>query len=274
MSDITYPKDIKVSVWEDFLGRELKYDEKLLLHDLQIEIMMNKKMDQLHEKLKKKNLRVAYLTNLDGNCLFESLVYYGIGEDSDSLRQAVAYIMYQFQDYKYLIPGNDLSLKEIFNLTNEIEYVYNNKDKKLYKYTYEIMCMDLACGHSWSISPTHSILLTLSRILYLQFWIMKNTGTNQNDNEFRLIDAFEATDIKPSMRSILLGHILESHFIPIQQIDNEEDILNYSKIKHKFHQWALEMERQKIQKINLENKINVISKITNKFEGFTDFENI
>jgi len=281
-SNNPYPMTARESEWENFLERKLKRFEKEIIHDLIREIMFNtEKMEPLHRKLYLKTMYIPALTQLHGNCFFESCVELGLGSDADNLRKAVAYLMYQYQDKKYFIPGQDLSLKELFQLEiyDEIEYVYCKKLKKLLKYTYDIMCMDLCSESSWSILPTNLIMLLMSRIFNVRFHIIKDT--DPEDLTIRVVDAYENCTNAPFRKTINLGHILESHFLPIAINTKKElkelsmdqfikESLYYSENKIKFHKWGMAMAEQKEKK----RKKNEEDEENNSFGDFLGFTNL
>ena len=102
---------------------------------------MNSMLDGLYEQLDDKYF-VPVLTKLHGDCLFESLIYHGIGTSVLELRKGLACLIYMFKDYKGFFPGNSMSMSEMFGPFNEIEYVVcRNKavpevHKKFFKYTF------------------------------------------------------------------------------------------------------------------------------------------
>ena len=249
-----YPKTVKKSKWEHFLGRPLQPFEDCLLYNVLFEIKFNKRMAKLYENCITHNYYVPELTNLHGNCLFESLVFHGIGTSVMDLRKGLAYIMYQFRDYKGFLENNkDSTLKELYILyTDKDEYVYCKQDNKLYKYSYEIMCQDLATDCSWGNLHAELLLLVVSRIYNVQFEVTAN--------EFEKITyrhAFENGEEMNHLPIIRLGHIFENHYVPIDLIQNATDLkpLFYNEEKIKFHKWGITMVRMKNEgKMKFDNK--------------------
>jgi hypothetical protein len=241
-----YPRTIKKSKWIDYLGRDLVPFEKNILFEVMFEKKFNKRMIKLYENCIKHDYYVPMLTNLDGNCLFECLVHHNIGNNIEDIRNALAYIMYQYKDYKGFFDGRDDTLKELYDLTNEIEYVYCKKDNKLYKYTYDVMCQDIATLSSWGNLPTELILLVLSRLFDLQFEI-----TTNRFEKLTCRDAFDMVKDKSllNLRKIRLGHIFENHYVPLDKLEQGEELVplfyNYAKIK--FHKWGRVMAKLKYQ---------------------------
>ncbi|QKF93693.1 OTU domain-containing protein [Fadolivirus algeromassiliense] len=248
---LKFPRTINHKVWAEYLGRQLNWDERCILEDYRAENRMNDMMKELYTQCNiKGNLYVPMLTNIDGNCLIESLNYYGIGENVKQLRNMLSVLMYIYKDYKGFLPNNDLSLKELFDMTNEIEIVCSRKktddDEHLeyYKYTYNVMCQDLSNSHSWQRLPTQLILMVVSYVFKVEIIIVSNMGSYEN-----VINAFESVTPKPSLFTVYLGHLGESHYIPLDILnpDKEElDPLFYRDAKHKLIEWATFMEKIKI----------------------------
>ena len=263
-NDLSYPRTVKVGKWTEYLGRNLYVNEMKLLHNVMCEKSFNKKMVNLYNNCVKYNYHVPILTHLHGNCLFECLVYNGIGMSVKELRSGIAYLMYQFSDYKQFFEGRDDTLKELFNMTNEIEYVHCSDDNKLYKYTYEIMCEDLANDCSWGNLPTELILLVISNLYKIKFEIITNGADNLTS-----IHAFENNiQIVPELNILRLGHIIENHYIPIDVLKADEDFkpLFYDEAKRKFHLWGEKMEEIKQEELSTNKKEDKINTDNNDHE--------
>lgn len=260
-----YPKTLKISRWMEFLGRELYPHEREIIHDVALEKQFNEKLTPLYNNCLQNNYFIPMLTHLHGNCLFECLLYGGIGptpidpgtphrenyphngyDDAISnFRKALGYIMYQYRNYKGFFEGRDDTLKELFNMTNEIKYVYCKQDGKLYHYTYEIMCQDLANDSSWGSLPTQLILLVISNLYRLDFQIVSNSFSQLTHTS-----AFEALNIKPYLKVFKLGHILENHYMPIDELVPGQELvpLWYNTAKEKFYKFGSAMERYVLDK--------------------------
>lgn len=162
--------------------------------------------------------------------------------------------MNQFRDYKGFLENNkDSTLKELYILyTDKDEYVYCKQDNKLYKYSYEIMCQDVATDCSWGNLHAELLLLVVSRIYNVQFEVTAN--------EFEKITyrhAFENGEEMNHLPIIRLGHIFENHYVPIDLIQNATDLkpLFYNEEKIKFHKWGITMARMKNEgKMKFDNK--------------------
>ena len=248
--ELLFPRKINIKVWMAYLGRRLSYDERFLLEDYRAERHMNEMMQGLYEQCLGKQLYVPMLTSLDGNCMFESLVYHGISESVEQLRTVLSLIMYIYKDYKGLIPNTDMTFGEMFDMTNEIEHVLcrrkenGEEQKEFYKYTYNVMCQDLSNMHSWSRLPTQLIMLLISYIYKLEIIVISNTGAYEHK-----INAYESVTVKPEIKTIYMGHLGESHYVPIDALKEDEEIdpIYYKYAKTKLVEWASKHEEIKIR---------------------------
>jgi hypothetical protein len=269
--ELKFPKNLNFKTWSNYLERSLTYNEKIMMESYRAEKYMNELMNQLYKQCNKNyRLYVPVLTELDGNCLFESLVYHGIGKDSDDLRTIISMIMYIYKDYKGFLPTSDTTLKDIFNLTNEVEYVSCKKkindtySVKFYKYEYNTMCQDLSNKHSWSRLPTHLILMIISYLFKVDICVINNKSDYENR-----INAFDAVENKPELKTIYLGHLGESHYVPLDLLKDEEEFkpIYYNNSKIRLIMWAKKMEEMKI-----ENYFKQESDNKNSNENFKEIE--
>ncbi len=240
MENLDFPRTINVFQWCQYLNRELTGQEKLLFHNVKMEKMMNMQLEQLSEKLKEKGMEISMITELDGNCLFNSLSSLGIGKDSDELRKGISYLMTIFKDYKNFFPDQQESLQELFVNFNEIELVHCKEDHRFYKYTYDIMCQDLNNTCNWTRLPTQLILMFISKLFNINISVIHDNGFESNifmGNS----DAF----------TIYLAQLSESHYLPVDKIGEEPRNLSYDNSKTVFLQWA---HRQAIMKKVRENQ--------------------
>lgn len=249
--ELYFPRTVDYKIWNEYLGRQLTRNEMFILQDYKAEKCMNKMMDELYEQCMKKNkLYVPMLTNLDGNCLFESLIYYNISQDVLELRKLLSLIMYIYKDYQGFLPGSELTLQELFNFQtdNEIEHVIcKNKstsdDHVYYKYTYNVMCQDLSNNHSWTRLPTQLLLLVISYVFKLEIIIIRNSSSYET-----VINAYESLTNKPELKTIYLGHLAEAHYVPIDIFFDDETIdpMYYNDAKNDLIEWATKMEKIQI----------------------------
>lgn len=226
-----YKSTLNLNYWEKYLGRTLKSKEYCIIKQAEAEHFMNKKITDIYKSATTKGLYVPQLTTLVGNCIFESLQYHQICDDIDKFRCGIAYLFLLFKDQKYFIPDQEMSLEELFNLTNDIETVYCTETKRLYKYTFTAMCLDLAKNTSWSRLNTQLFFLGLSVILNLKINILHNNG---HITEIITID-------NQDTMTIYLGLIDEFHYIPIgKRIGHpiEDSCPKYLENINNFHYWA------------------------------------
>lgn len=250
-----FPRSVNSKVWKTYLGRNLTPKEYHLLSQFRTEIAFNKQLNVLHDQCDQGNMFIPCLPDMDGNCLFNSLIEHGIGETVESLRIGLATVMYTFQNYNNFIPETKMTLKEMFDLSNDIEYVgtYNREtgERKFYKYTYNVMCQDLSNVNSWSKLPTELILRVIS-VLYKGKIHIVHPDTKWISS----VDSFENCDIKPEMQDLHLGLLGETHYVPISE--KREGFtyrrLVYEDAKNDFKLWAFRMEKLKSQRpLNIPN---------------------
>src|SRR5580698_1257501 len=118
---------INTKIWELHLERKLYPVEIKLFTEYSAEKSMNGRLLALYDICIKKGLYIPMLSKMDGNCLFESLVYLGIGNDITTLRNGIASIMYVFKDYPKFFPEQEASLNKLFTEWNDIEYVESDE---------------------------------------------------------------------------------------------------------------------------------------------------
>ena len=239
MKRYTYITTSSTKYWEVILnsiGREFTQDDHQIIKRTICEKDDNNKIKQIHELALKNNLCVVQLSSQDGNCLFDSLEKSGIGMNALELRQMISRIFYLFADLPNLIPTNPMTLRELFNNVNDIEYVFSNETNLLYRYNYDMFCLDLYEEGNWSRLPTELLLMVISYFMDIQIHIYHD---NQHINLINLSD---------SNKVICVGLIDESHYIPINAINLinliDPNIQNFPKYKYclkEFHQWAREI---------------------------------
>lgn len=255
--NLSYPKTGCEKTWIKYLHRRLKCHEKDILSSYLTESNMNRKLEIIQKKCANRDLFVPILTRIDGDCLFESLNYHGIGNDILSLRNGIAYLLYIFKNKKNLLPNIDLTLQELFTFSNDIEYVYEDSTNKYNnfnikrpsKYTYDIMCQDLCDEGSWSKLPTQLILTLVSYVFKVKIEIISSTNQdNWEDPENHhqtIINSYENTNVKTN--TIYLGLLGELHYVPIDIIDEDttKTSIKYVKAEYYFHNWAKKIEKHK-----------------------------
>lgn len=255
---MSFPQTLNKEHWETFLGRELTTKELFIIDSYRMERVFNDKITNLYNISREKRLYNPLLTDLYGNCLFESLKYYSlpnsytnteinrdnlfkICDDEDKLRKGLAEIMFMFRDYKNFFPNQEDSLMDIFAMGNDIDTVLCKDDGLVYKYTYDIMCDDLASDFSWTRLPTQLILMVLSKLLNIKIIIISDTSEYQHEINMCEVDC-------DNNRTIYLGHIGESHYIPLdvrKGEPNEDICMKYNDSKIKFYRWARTMAKIK-----------------------------
>lgn len=239
-SCVLFPDTLDIDIVEQYLGRILTVEEHNLIDNFGSEREFNYKLEKLYTVSYKKKLYAPILTNLDGNCMFESLVYFGIGTSVEQLRKVISLLLYMYKDYKYLIPNGENTLKELFDLTNEISYV-KCSNGKYYSYTYETMCQDVLNMRAWNKLPTELILMLISYVFKLEIVILNNVGSYENK-----INVCENMDKNIKIRTIHLGHIQEAHYFPLDYNNNENDYMYYDDHANMIKEWVTKEQQIKI----------------------------
>ncbi len=238
-----YPKSTNVKKWEEYLGRKLDITEKKLLHNASQEVQLNKYIYNLIKNIKDKNLYIPTLSSSDGNCLYDSICYKLKDNKPNDIRKMISDFMKLYKKYPNIFSSQEMTLEDMFICQNEIDYVYDKNTNKIYKYTYDIMCADLACNNSWQRLPIELILMCISFLYDVKIVICHNNGYMHDINV-----ADNITD------TIYLGLLGEFHYIPLEIKKNydADDITDYIKIYNtymdSFHDWIKKCVIEKVNK--------------------------
>lgn len=229
---MNHPRSPNIKRWEIYLKRRLSLSEKKLLKKTECEISINKDIMNLAINLKNDKLYIPELSVSNGNCLYESLNYHLKEKNLLDIRKSVANFMRLFKNQKNIFSNNEYSLHELFMFQNEIQYILNRKDNKLYNYTFDIMCTDLECDGSWERLPVELILMCIS---YL--YDVKITLCHDNGFMHHIINS------DTPKKEIYIGLLGEFHYIPLE-IKKDEDpdtitdnVIVYNKYIDKYHEW-------------------------------------
>ena len=234
-------KTYDIGKWCRFLGRGLTKVESEMFKECITEHNLNLNICYLNKLAGVKGLCVKKLTNLQGNCLFESLLSYDIGGESvDDLRKIICSVMQIYGDYKGFIENQkDTTLRDLF-VFNECEYVFCQTDKCFYKYVYDVMCQDCSTDNSWTRLPTELVLTILSKLYCLEINIVHDTVIADNITPY--ITTINANNPDKNVEKIYLGLMGESHYIPLTLIINTNDRNKkpplHTEWRLKFHKWA------------------------------------
>jgi hypothetical protein len=240
-----YKFTINDEYWTNHLRsikKRLTKQDKKLFKSVKCEKQNNDALARIQEKAISNGLYIYQLTKLNGDCMFESIEHSGFCKDSEEFRKSVAILFFLFGNYK-VISGYDEPLKDIFNIFNEIEFVYCHDTNILYKYTYYTMCSDMFTSSSWSRLPTELILTVISVFFRVRFHIYHDNG---HINKICDVEVDKEISLDDYRSNIYLGLIDEHHYVPLVRIPygmNNNDALRcprYGGQLKKFRQWAME----------------------------------
>jgi hypothetical protein len=273
-----YPDKPDIDLWESYLNRELTLKEKNILLDVVMEKELNNCIKGLQQNLLGNNCFIPSLTNNNGNCLFESLGILGYGDNDLNIqphimiRNNLSSMLLYMRNIEDFFPNLSITPEEIFNNSNEVEFVKNNKTGEVYVYNYDMMICDLRTNYSWERLPTELILMTISRIYQVKILIYHNKTQYVNE-----VNVWKGKIPDESIDIIRLGHINEEHYIPVLKLDDElcddiETIHTISKLKIKYdtkkinyNEWAKNMALYLLQiqesDINTNFSINTVEPV-------------
>jgi hypothetical protein len=236
IKDMDFPRSFNHNIWQKYLQRPLLLLEQHILENARSEKNLNEVLEQIQNISFEKGLCVSHLTKLHGNCLFESLIDQGIGLSVESLREAISYLIYIYRDYKSFFETQEETIQELFVFSNEIEYVYCPEEDAFYKYTFEVMCQDMANDNSWTRLPTQLFLMVISQLYKTKIVII-------HDSDYETV----INTNKNPVKTIYLGLMGESHYIPLKKIDENNISITFQKYnesKIAFFVWASQVWKQ------------------------------
>jgi hypothetical protein len=237
----TYKLTINEEYWSNQLrkiGKKLTYKDKKLLRSVKYEKQDNESMMRIQTKALTNGLHIKALTELVGDCMFESIEKSGLYEDREAFRKSLSLIFFLFGNCPVITSYTE-TLKQIFEMCNEIEYVFCHTNKRLYKYTYYTMCADMFKEGSWSRLPTEIVLTVISVFFKVRFHIYHDNGHINKICDASIKDTLPMED--PSC-NIYLALIGENHYLPLGQIPyNDKSAIKCPKYTDKlkrFIKWA------------------------------------
>ncbi|VBB17830.1 hypothetical protein YASMINEVIRUS_293 [Yasminevirus sp. GU-2018] len=222
------------------VGKALTKKDRKLLRSVKYEKQDNESMARIQTKALTNGLYIPCLTDLVGDCMFESIEKTGFCEDRKEFRRSVALLMFLFGECN-VIKTYNASLKSTFESFNDIEYVYCHNSKRLYKYTYYTMCSDMFSDGSWSRLPTEIILTVISIFFKVRINIYHDNG---HVNKICDPDLDKTLDVNDPQSNINIALIGENHYVPLAPVPHK-DIASLKCPKYKvqltkFLKWARE----------------------------------
>ena len=256
-----WPKTINKKRWKKYLKRELFEEEEEMIDEYRSEKIMNKRLEDFYEDLDD-DFYVPWLSECDGNCLFESLGYYEVGSSVKSLRKGLAHLIYQFRNVKNLFSDMESSMLEMYNEFYEKQYV--KYEDEYYEYSFDVMCQDLATDGNWTRLPSEILLKFISLIYNIQIVIVPD-----NDGKYTCIDS--TTDDEVVI--VYLGLLNGKHYFPLSLKETDDD-LDEDDIKPKFYKesrlifikWAKKMEKW----VNKKSKEEYFNKMKKDLDKIAD----
>lgn len=237
----TYKRTVNEIYWQNQLkkiGKKLTYKDRKLLRATKCEKDNNESLMRIQAKALSDGLHIPCLTGLVGDCMFESIEKTGLCNDKKIFRQSVARLFFLFSDSN-VISSYNITLKETFDLFNEIEYVYCHNTNRLYKYTYYTMCSDMYKDGSWSRLPTEIILTVISIFFKVRIHVYHDNGHVNKICDVELNKILSNDDPSCNIHIALVG---ENHYVPLVPKPHDDIIKcpKYSNQLKKFLKWAQE----------------------------------
>jgi hypothetical protein len=175
----------------------------------------------LRYNLRKFNLQVGKQVRNDGNCWFHSMVYHGYGRSVKNLRIGLANMMFTLGNHKGIFPNQpDVSLRDIFAITDEVGNVFDCEDSKVHAYTYDTMCRDMRTNGSWTRLPMNLIMQFVSLLFDVEFRIIPDTA---KEEPLRVV----WDESRKYMNHMDLAKLGELHYVPLEKYvesDLEDEI--------------------------------------------------
>lgn len=269
----SWPRTINKSKWGKYLGRELFNEEDDMIDEYRSEKLMNTKLKEFYKGLDD-DFYVPWLSECDGNCLFESLGFYKVGKSVESLRKGISHLMYQFRNVKNVFPNVESSMKELYEEFYEKRYV--KYEDEYYMYNFEVMCQDIATDGNFTRLPSQILLQFISLIYNIQIVIVPDSG-----GEYTCIDCTKDDEVVTAYLGLLTGNDKRQHYIPLslksedKDSDDESDDESVKKrFSDKFYRdsrsvfikWAKAMEKW----VNKKRKDNYYDKMTSDLKKISN----
>lgn len=181
--------DFESKLWKIKLNRKLLKREKKIITNAKHEYFMNISVNDVQKKINKLGFKISNLSGLYGNCLYESIGF-DVGDHYKIIKKKVHLEMKRSKDIP-LINNSEMTLLELFNIYNEIEFVKVNGIRT--KYTYNLMLTDLLQNNGWQRMPTEILLNVLSKV-YNKKIIIFHTASKKGLLNITVIDNIKKED--------------------------------------------------------------------------------
>lgn len=167
----------------------------------------------LRYNLRRLGLQIGKNVKNDGNCWYHSMTYLGYGRTARCLRIGLANLMHIQGDRKGIFPNQpDVSLKDIFSLTNEVDKVFDCFESNIREYNYDTMCMDMRTNGSWERLPMNLIMQLTSLLFDIEFRIVSDTA---REDPLRVV----WNESHKYSNHVDLAKLGEIHYLPLEPRD-------------------------------------------------------
>jgi hypothetical protein len=238
-----YKRTVDPAYWQKYLARKLTTEEKFTLSGAKGEQNINNEIKAIYTRAQEDGLYIPALTDKSGNCLFESLQILGLFEDFNLFRSGLAQILLILKNVPDFLPNMHESLGVMFPTFNEVEFVRCGKTKKLYRYNYDAMCVDLSKDTNWTRLSTEMILRIICVLLNINIIIYHYNGP-LSDDKFHVTNNLNLNPNEDTLTFYLGQTTGEFHYIPLKREENLEDrhpCISYNSNLVEFHSWARSM---------------------------------
>jgi hypothetical protein len=247
MTELTkylYKRTVDPVYWQKYLSRKLTTEEKFILSDSKSEQKINNEIKEIYARAQQDGLYIPVLTDMKGNCLFESLQILGLFEDFNLFRSGLAQILLILKNVPDFLPNIHEPLGEMFPNFNEVEFVKCGKTKKLYKYNYDAMCVDLAKDTNWTRLNTEMILRIICVLLNINVVIYHFKNKNAPDDLNPITRNLNLNPNEDTLTFHLGQTDDEFHYFPLKREENLESrhpCVVYNVKLTEYHAWARSM---------------------------------
>jgi hypothetical protein len=205
------------------------------------------------------------------------MTHLGYGSSAKKLRIGLANIMMSIGDYKGIFPNqSDVSLRDIFSVTDEVGRVYDCDITKIVQYSYDVMCRDMRTARSWKRLPMNLIMQFTSLLYDIEFTIIPSRA-----DEVPLRVVWD--EDRKYMNHVSLAKLGEVHYMPLEAVPKMQGGSSYYEtddqialLKMQFDEEdqrdAYNNMRSSMPPINIDDE--GYEYVESNVDGFEDFGNV